>query len=459
VFASVGRRLAVLNAVVVIGVIATVSLGIALFLRIELDQAESNSLQDRADGAAIAWADQISGSAANGAVVSTVTPDPGEAQESEDETDGNQDHEADEALEGGDAVLYGVNSEGAIVVSNRSFSIPGLPNSDSINAALTGKTDERVITIQGEPVRIVSAPVFDASGEVVGAVQAARGQSRHHDELRIALYTSLGGIVLGAIVAPVAGLFLARRAMRPIDAAFETQRAFVADASHELRTPLAVLRANAELIQRLPEDSSVEMKQEAAGMITEIDELTRLVNDLLFLARADELGGKLLEMKPVELNSLIAAEEAAHQNRARAAGLTLTATSSADVVVSGDGDRLKQVFRILLDNAIAYTPSGGAVTIDLTTKGSDAIVRVRDTGVGIPEKDLPHLFDRFYRTDHARDSRTGGSGLGLAIAKAIVDAHHGSISVESRVGEGSTFTVRLPHERPLERRRQSNGAS
>lgn len=437
-FASVGRRLALLNAAVVIALIAVVGLAIALVLRYQLDREESRTLHSRAEYAAQTWLadiDPSSGGRSAGPLGRT---------EQDDDAGDNAEHDAHEALEGGDVVLYGVDAEGNVVVNERGFTFTGLPNQDSLAEALTGDTDERVVTVNGEDVRIVSVPVLNAAGEVVGAVQAARGQTQFQSEMRIALYTVLGGIVIGAVIAPVTGLFLARRAMRPIDAAFAAQRAFVADASHELRTPLAVLRANAEMLERVPDLTEADVRAEARNLVSEVDEIARQVDDLIFLAQADEDASGLFNRGPVDLSAVVEGEVAAHQPRVRASDQTLTATIAANVAVTGDANRLRQALRTLVDNAIHYTPAGGTITVSLSVEGGIAVLRVRDTGPGISPADLRRVFDRFYRTDTARGQRSGGSGLGLAIAKSIVEAHGGTISAESEPGTGSTFTIRLP---------------
>lgn len=437
-FASVGRRLALLNAVVVIALIAVVGLAIALVLRYQLDREESRALHSRAEYAAQTWLSDIdpaSGARPNGS--------PGRSQQDDDFGDESE-HDGHEALEGGDVVLYGVDAGGNVVVNERGFTFTGLPDQESLAKALSGETDERVVHVNDEEVRIVSVPVLNTAGEIVGAVQAARGQTQFQSEMRIALYTVLGGIVIGAIIAPITGLFLARRAMRPIDAAFATQRAFVADASHELRTPLAVLRANAEMLERVPDLTEADVRAEARNLVGEVDEIARLVDDLIFLAQADEGAPGLFAHAPVDLSAIVESEVTAHQYRVQSADQSLTGTIAPGVTVTGDANRLRQALRTLIDNAILYTPAGGAIAVSLVVEGNEAVLGVRDTGSGIAAADLRRIFDRFYRTDTARGQRSGGSGLGLAIAKSIVEAHGGTISAESEPGKGSVFTIRLP---------------
>jgi signal transduction histidine kinase len=462
-FTSVGRRLALLNAVMVIAIIALVGVGTADILRVELDREETRLLQRRAESAAGAWVSQRETSTPAASLFLTTSDGPTPpVTGSGDDDDGDEedDHEREEderesrdALTGGDVVLFGVNSAGELIVNDRGFTFPGLPDQASIAAALSGRHDERQVDVNGEPVRLYTVPVVNAEGVIVGAVQAARGQNLYQQQRSTVLWASVAGIVLGVILAPLAGLFLARRAMRPINAAFAAQRAFVADASHELRTPLTVIRANAELLTRMPDASPDEIETESGQIIARIDEMTRLVNDLLFLARADEGAPGLLERRDIDLADIVRDETALHQPRAIGARLTLTTETMAEPVIAGDASRLRQVVRILIDNALAYTPAGGTirVTLDIAAREPVAVLSVRDTGIGIPHAEQAHIFDRFYRSDPARARQTGGAGLGLAIARTIVEAHGGSISLDSEPGAGATFTIRLPLSEPVAR--------
>jgi signal transduction histidine kinase len=448
-FHSVGRRLALLNAVMVIAIIALVGLGTAALLRTELNREETRLLQRRAESAAQAWANQLDGassSRARSSLESSLADR--EDDDEDDEEDDDEDREERDALTGGDVVLYGVNRDGELIVNDRGFTYSGLPDQAAIAVALTGEDDEREVTVNGEAVRLYTVPVINDDGEITGAVQAARGQSLYEQQRSTVLWASVAGIVVGVILAPLAGLFLARRAMRPIDAAFSAQRAFVADASHELRTPLTVLRANAELLTRMPDATPDEIETEAGQMIGTIDDMTRLVNDLLFLARVDEDVPGVLEHQLVDLASIVREEAALHQSRAAEAGLTLTVDAATGPVMTGDAARLRQVVRILIDNALAYTPAGGSIRIALAGTPREAVLSVRDTGIGIPHADQARVFERFYRADPARARQTGGAGLGLAIARTIVEGHGGTITLASEPGAGSLFTIRLPLHLP-----------
>jgi signal transduction histidine kinase len=250
---------------------------------------------------------------------------------------------------------------------------------------------------------------------------------------------TLLGVALGTLVAVPAGLYLSRRAMAPIDDAFRRQRAFVADASHELRTPLTLIRANAELSMLDPDRP---VNESLSNILTEVDRTDRLVDDLLLLARAD--AGRLeLHAERCRLDALVA--DAAESMRPLFEGnaTQLEVTADTPVEVLADADRVRQVVRSLLDNALKHT-SGGQVAVAIGSDGRWARVTVRDTGSGIPADALPHVFDRFYRVDKARSRSAGGTGLGLPIAKAIVEAHEGEITLASEQDHGTTVTFILP---------------
>ena len=225
-----------------------------------------------------------------------------------------------------------------------------------------------------------------------------------------------------------------------LEEAYRAQQRFVADASHELRAPLTAIQGNLELLRRQPTMSAIE-RQEALGEAErEAARLTRLVADLLALARADS--GATIKRAPVDLDAAVLDALSAARPLAHGQSLVLETFEPATVV--GDADRLKQLFLILLDNALKYTPPAGSVTVDLCRNGSHVEVIVRDPGVGIPPDALPHVFERFYRADRARARDPGGTGLGLAIAHWIVEQLGGAIRADSRPGQGTTVTVSLP---------------
>jgi signal transduction histidine kinase len=221
------------------------------------------------------------------------------------------------------------------------------------------------------------------------------------------------------------------------------QQQFIADVSHELRTPLTVLRGSLEVV--LEEDRPAEEYREAIGnALLEVRHLSRLSQNLLFLARGQS-GRITLSFANVDLVRFVSDVTRDLLPAASDRELDLSVDVPGDPVRAFiDGDRMQQVLHNLLENSIRYTDPGGKIRVRLTSRPSEASIEVSDTGIGIPARDLPYVFERFFRSDRARRAYHGGSGLGLSIARWIVDAHKGAIAVESVVGQGTTFTVKVP---------------
>ncbi|MEJ2262256.1 MAG: HAMP domain-containing sensor histidine kinase [Anaerolineales bacterium] len=339
------------------------------------------------------------------------------------------------------------------------------------------------VDIQGVHLRVLTVPL-ELGGRPIGTIQLGLSL-----QVVVATQTTLVtvlvvGSVISMTLAGLAGWLSTRRALAPLEAVtntalqitraddlsrrilyqgpandevgqlihafnqtlsrlenlFDTQRRFIADVGHELRTPLTVIKGNVDLMRRMgySDDESLE------GIENEVDRLTRLVGDLLLLAQAES--GKLpLDRRLVELDTLVL--EAMQQMRVLARDrLNLHLGDIDQVLVCGDRDRLKQVLVNLIGNAIKYTPKEGEVVVGLGKVNNQAQLTVRDTGPGIPEEDLPYIFERFYRGEKSRTrSRDGkGFGLGLSIAYWIVRNHDGRIEVNSKLEQGTTFCVWLP---------------
>jgi two-component system, OmpR family, sensor kinase len=229
-----------------------------------------------------------------------------------------------------------------------------------------------------------------------------------------------------------------------LNAAFDSQRRFVADASHELRTPLTAMRGNIDVLL-MDESLTQDQRQSLQQLSGESARLSRLVSNLLLLARSDAIEPPVLKRRQVDLDILML--EIYRQTRFIGDGVHIRLGHEDQISVLGDADELKQLFLNLADNAIKYTPKGGDVSLSLFREDGWAKVSVTDTGLGIPAEDLPHIFERFYRVDKSRSRDKGGTGLGLAIADWIAARHGGKITVESALGQGSTFTVWLPAEK------------
>jgi len=293
----------------------------------------------------------------------------------------------------------------------------------------------------------------------------------------------LGGGVLGILLAGTIGWLIARRRLRPIEEISETaqaialsrgfsrrlkergtrdevgrltatfnemldsleeaysaQRRFVADASHELRSPLTSIRSNIEILQRTLDAPAEDRAEALADVASEVDRLNKLTSELLLLARAD--AGRGMEMSRVALHDLV--RDVHKQLQPSVKGVTFELGPIQQAEVQGNHSWLKQLLLILADNALKYTPNGGSVRVELERESDTAVLKVQDSGIGIPQSDLPHIFDRFYRADKARARNESGAGLGLSIAQWITREHSGEIEVHSEVGQGTTIAVRVP---------------
>ena len=228
-----------------------------------------------------------------------------------------------------------------------------------------------------------------------------------------------------------------------IEVSYESQKQFVSDASHELRTPIAVIQGYADMLNRWGKEDPQILQEGIDAISLEAKTMKDLVQDLLFLARHDKktLMMEMSVFEPLELLMEMKkeAEMVYPQDQ-------FVLEPAEHVQIKADRNMVKQVMRILMDNAIKYTPSGGTITMGIQKGSHGAILTMQDTGDGIAPEDLPHIFDRFYRADKARKAESGGHGLGLSIARIIVVAHGGKIRVRSKVGEGSVFMVELPFE-------------
>ncbi|BAF58632.1 signal transduction histidine kinase [Pelotomaculum thermopropionicum SI] len=379
------------------------------------------------------------------------------------------------------------------VVAARSDNLGGqvIPLSEeTLREVAKGKGFYETVMSGSQSLRVYNRPLL-VDGQVVGVLQVARTMGPAEmalKRLRILLFlggavalfltSTLGWLLAGAALRPIGritetasaiqqGRDLTRRisysgpkdevgrlagtlnqmlerlhdAYRNLEDAEAAQRRFVSDASHELRTPLTTIKGNVELLKKMG-DADPETRNEALNDIAgEVERMSRLVSDLLVLARAD--ASLKLKKEAVALAPLLA--EAARRGSVLAGGLTFSAgdfSALGEAEVLGDKDYLMQLLLILIENAVRYTPPGGEVRLEAQAEGDCVEISIIDNGIGIAEKDLPHIFERFYRADKVRFS--SGSGLGLAIARWIVEEHGGTIIVKSKEGEGSTFTVHLP---------------
>ena len=259
--------------------------------------------------------------------------------------------------------------------------------------------------------------------------------------LLLTLLLSIGGVALFG--AGLGGLFLSNRALVPARLAWANQQRFIADASHELRTPLTLLRADAEVLLRGRKRMETEDAVLLEDIVAEAHHMANIATNLLTLARLDT-GTAHQEHEVIHLTEL--AQEAAQRVQALAEqrDITVQVEQAADLYVIGDPMQLEQAVLGLLDNAVKYNRQGGHVIVRTMVQDEQAVLEVRDTGIGITAEHLPHLGERFYRVDKARSREAGGTGLGLSIARSIAIAHGGRLSLASVPDQGTTVTLKLP---------------
>ena len=290
---------------------------------------------------------------------------------------------------------------------------------------------------------LVSVGVYWTTGRTLGAVDRIATTAR-----RIELSQDLSQRIPDSADAPDDEMTRLVRTFNKmlarLDASFDAQRRFVADSSHELRSPLTVIRGNLELWRRARSD------QDREAVITAIEHetarMTRLVENLLFLAQMEAGKAPTAPLAgPVELDSLLLT--VFQQARVLGRNHHVTLAHEDVVAVRGDQDLLQQLLLNLVDNAIKYTPAGGTISLGLYGEEQWARLEVADSGIGIPAEDVPHIFDRFYRSDKARSRTVGGAGLGLSIVREVAEAHGGRVEVFSTQGQGTMFRVWLPRLR------------
>ncbi|HYI19687.1 MAG TPA: HAMP domain-containing sensor histidine kinase [Solirubrobacteraceae bacterium] len=322
---------------------------------------------------------------------------------------------------------------GAAVGLRGSGTIPVTSADRVIAAGDAGATLSDRDADDGSHLRVLTSPLPRGEGAVMLGRSLA-GVDAALTRLRLVLgLLCLGAAALAALLgARVAGRFAAL--LERVEAAQASQRALVADASHELRTPVTALRTNAELLR---EDPDGDHRAVLDDVVEQTEELSALVTDLIELARGD---GPADELQDVRLDALVA--EGLERARRHAPGIAFAA-SLEPVALDGVPERLGRAINNLLDNAAKFSPEGG--TVDVTLRGDE--LTVRDRGPGVPEAELPHIFDRFYRGAEAREH--AGSGLGLAIVRQVAERHGGSVTAATAPGGGLSVTLTLPGARPI----------
>jgi heavy metal sensor kinase len=351
------------------------------------------------------------------------------------------------------------------------------------NASQGKITFETTNALGKYPLRMVTVPVIHRRS-LVNIVQVATSLEEVEEFLQTLWLILWITVPSALVIASLGGLFLANKALKPVDEitktarritstslnqritlkrtndeigrlaetfndmisrlgeSFKQIRQFTADASHELRTPLTILKGETEVGLRKMRGPG-EYRKILNSNLEEVNHMSQIVDNLLFLSKAD-MGKIHLEMQRINLTKLVSEVHAQTKAMATTKGINFSVSNAVDAEVIGDRLRLRELLLNLVDNAVKYTPEGGEMKITLERDDGRAKLRITDNGIGIALQVQPHIFDRFFRVDKARSREAGGSGLGLSICKWIVEAHGGEISVESEIGRGSTFTVILP---------------
>jgi heavy metal sensor kinase len=382
-----------------------------------------------------------------------------------------------EELHAGGDLLQVSDQGGNWIYRSPSTSSYGLP------APREARTSIVTQELRGSLWRVLTVPVQVANGTYL--VQIATPLDEFYEALDGFRWLLLLSSPILLLLASAGGYWLSRRALAPVDQitqearritaqnlsrrlavphtrdelqrlsetlngmlerlekAFQRVTQFTADASHELRTPVALMRTRAEVALRKPRPED-EYRETLDQILRELERTSGLIEKMMLLARADS-GMEALQRHHLNLAESVA--EACREGRTLALAKQIAfheQLPEAPVWVEGDAQSLARLFLILIDNALKYTAPGGRMEVILSAHAGSAVAEFRDTGIGIAAEDLPHIFERFYRSDRARSRESGGAGLGLSIGRWIAEAHGGTIEVRSTPGKGSVFAVRLP---------------
>ena len=262
---------------------------------------------------------------------------------------------------------------------------------------------------------------------------------RTKEAVEIVVYTIDGILIL--IIGGI-GYFLAGRTLRPIQESLDRQKRFTADASHDLRTPLAIMKTEMEVALQDKHINDTSYRKTIASNLEEVNKMTTLVSDLLLVARTEQTLEKDTS-RLVDIHECVDSIVKKMQIKAQEKSITLAMEGVVHGNIKVHLYNFERVLQNIIQNASNYTPSGGRIIVSIHKEKSDYTVRVTDTGVGISEVDLPHVFERFYKASHSRND-TSGSGLGLSIAKQIIEQHKGTITLSSVLGEGTEVIITIP---------------
>ncbi len=320
-------------------------------------------------------------------------------------------------------------------------SVDGEMLTNSTKYAIEAKKDSG--NVKGYSLRFLRRDF--KGGYKIALADRSQEQSNLYFQIRMYLFGSLVLLVIAFIII----WFMSDRAIAPVSKSIQDQKRFIADASHELKTPVTVILANTDILESDPSKTIGERKKWIDSTKSEANRMTNLVNEMLYLARADAGITPQLNFQKVNLSDIVddcvlTCESLAYENHVH-----LQAKIANNVFIVGDEGKLKQIIMVLIENAMKYVDKGGSIMVSLHAFPVQRAVKVSvvNSGTPIPAEKIPHLFDRFYRADEARTREKGGYGLGLSIAQNMVQLHHGTIGVDySDAQRGTCFSVRFPLE-------------
>lgn len=305
------------------------------------------------------------------------------------------------------------------------------------NIALSKTNDKGKFKLDGDYWAFIIKPSIEGYKIVFLDITSRQGI------LTNLIYTFLIVAVVMLIVIFFISRFFANKSIQPIKEAFDKQRQFIGDASHELKTPLAVINTNVDVLLSNKEDTIKNQLKWLNYIKSEVERMTKLTNDLLYLTQIDYSNTKMIysnfDLSNAVEDVILTMEALIFENN-----ISLSYNIDSNLFVKGNSEQIKQVVMILLDNALKYTNTKGSIDVRLKNIHNNANLSVTNTGEGIPEEYINKIFDRLYRIDKSRSSNSGGYGLGLSIAKAIIEQHDGEISVKSVLNDNTTFIIELP---------------
>lgn len=291
-------------------------------------------------------------------------------------------------------------------------------------------------------VMSLAAPVI-RGGRKSGTLEIQLSTARDDRAINELIFAMVVAVPLLGLVVACAGYLFAGMALKPVEQTMDLLRRFVADAGHELKTPLSIIEASIETLRALHEQKGI--PAEETEMISKASERMKgLTADLMFLAKVEDPMAPF-NKKQISLNELIEEVMAEYEPLAASNKIKVSLREQdSDIQINAEPESFRQLLSNLMSNAIKYNDPGGSVDVLVKHDLQGVSIVVADTGIGIPEASLTHIFDRFYRADKSRSRQGGGAGLGLAIVKAVADAHNATVAVNSELGKGTTFTVNLP---------------